>query len=86
MLMAINFSTNMTWVPLYSVVYSSSKGGWVNIASDHTGVRIYALLQGIISVIIDLITFYLPIPIILNLQLPFRRKLGLLAIFATGLW
>lgn len=54
--------------------------------SDHSGARFYALFQGIIGVIIDLITFYLPIPIILNLQMPFRRKLGILAIFATGLW
>lgn len=85
-LIAIVFCLNIAWIPLYSVVYSSSKGGWIDMKSNHSGVRIYALFQGITSLITDAITFYLPIPIILNLQLPFRQKLGILAIFATGLW
>ena len=43
------------------------------------------LLQGIINVITDFYVLALPISSVMKLQLPFQRKLGLLAVFMTGL-
>ncbi|KAF2472306.1 uncharacterized protein BDR25DRAFT_221038 [Lindgomyces ingoldianus] len=40
---------------------------------------------GVISVITDLIIFFLPISSILKMQLPFAKKLGLLIVFMTGI-
>lgn len=84
-MVAITFLSNMAWIPLFCVLYSSSPNAWATIY-HYSQVRAYALFEGISGVIIDLITFYLPIPVILNLQMPLRQKLGILAIFATGLW
>jgi len=42
-------------------------------------------LQGSFGVVSDLFIFILPLPVIWNLQMPTRRKVGVMAIFATGL-
>lgn len=39
---------------------------------------------GLFNVISDFAILVLPIPSILKLQVPLRRKLGILAVFATG--
>jgi len=43
------------------------------------------LVQGGINIAADLTIFILPLPIILKLQIPTSKKIGLSAIFATGL-
>lgn len=42
-------------------------------------------VQGIYGVISDLYIFILPLPVLWHLQMPLRRKLGITAIFFTGL-
>ena len=42
-------------------------------------------VQGVYGVISDLYIFILPLPVLWNLQMPLRRKLGISAIFCTGL-
>lgn len=42
--------------------------------------------NGIISIITDLIIFLIPIPIVFQLQLPTRKKIGICVVFAAGLW
>ena len=41
--------------------------------------------QGIIGVISNLFIYILPLPVIWQLQMPLRRKIGISSIFATGL-
>jgi len=43
------------------------------------------IARGSISLAIDVIIFILPIPIIIDLKLPLRRKIGLGIAFGTGL-
>lgn len=46
-----------------------------------------AVIQGSFNIALDIFTFVLPIPIIWGLNLPFRKKIGVITIFATGfLW
>ncbi|KAF4765500.1 hypothetical protein HAV15_003162 [Penicillium sp. str.  len=43
------------------------------------------IARGSISLAIDVIAFILPIPVIVNLNMPLRRKIGVAFAFATGL-
>ena len=43
------------------------------------------IARGSISLAIDVIAFIIPIPIIVNLNMPLRRKIGVAFAFATGL-
>ncbi|KAJ6139648.1 hypothetical protein N7471_006134 [Penicillium samsonianum] len=43
------------------------------------------IARGSISLAIDVIAFVVPIPIIVNLKMPLRRKIGVAFVFATGL-
>lgn len=45
----------------------------------------YNLISGVANLALDIFMIGLPIPVILRLQLPFKKKLGVLAIFMTGL-
>ena len=42
-------------------------------------------VQGIFGVVSDLYIFILPLPVLWTLQMPLKRKLGITAIFVTGL-
>lgn len=44
-----------------------------------------SIAQSVAGVTIDLMIFCLPIPVVWKLQLPLRKKIGVLAIFMTGL-
>ena len=41
--------------------------------------------QGVVGVATDFLIFCLPIPVVWKLQLPIRKRIGVLAIFMTGL-
>jgi len=43
------------------------------------------ITQGVVNVITDFLIFCLPIPVVWKLQLPRRKKVGVLAMFMTGL-
>ena len=43
------------------------------------------ITQGAVGVATDFVVLCLPIPVVWRLQLPLRKKLGILAIFMTGL-
>lgn len=55
------------------VIYSCSRIGFYNIIS------------GAANMALDIFMLGLPIPVILRLQLPCKKKVGVLAIFMTGL-
>ena len=53
-----------------------------NTKCERTIVLEYA--QGIFGVVSDFYLFLIPIPTVIKLKLPLRKKVGVLAIFATG--
>lgn len=83
--LAIAFVSNIAMVPVDAVLCSPPHGHWGATNPNCRKSYYYGLVHGPINVMIDLVAFYLPIPMILQLQIPLRRKLGILAIFATGL-
>lgn len=53
--------------------------GCVSALTDAT------IARGSISLALDIIMFILPLPVIAQLNMPLRRKIGLGFVFATGL-
>ena len=47
--------------------------------------RSYTVVQGVANVVLDLFILCLPIPIVWRLQLQLQKKLGIIAVFMTGL-
>lgn len=47
--------------------------------------RVLDIIVGIFGLISDLYIFILPLPVLWRLQMPLKRKLGVMAIFLTGL-
>lgn len=78
----------VTWitVPLF-LVYCTPRPGarWEPaIFSRCQKVAVLGILQGTFHVLFDVFIIALPVPVIWNLNLEFRKKLGLLAVFMTG--
>lgn len=48
-------------------------------------IGLYNIVSGAGNLALDIFMLGLPIPVILRLQLPWQRKVGVLAIFMTGL-
>ena len=46
---------------------------------------IYGVIQGVLSVVLDLYIFFLPIPIVLRLHMSLKRRLSILAVFGTAI-
>ena len=42
-------------------------------------------VQGIFGLVSDLYTFILPLPVLCKLQISFKKKVGIIAIFLTGM-
>jgi hypothetical protein len=51
-----------------------------------TRTRVLVVLQGVGNVAIDFFLLVIPLPAVWNLQMPFRRKLGISAMFLVGIW
>ena len=61
--------------------------GWntealIKTCADYT---IFSAVQGVLAVVLDLYIFILPIPIMLRLQMPLRRRLSILGVFGTAI-
>ena len=76
---------NLLMVPVDAIFCSPPHGDWSKTNPKCNTTYYFALVNGTMNVIIDLIAFYLPIPPVLKLHMSLQRKIGVLAIFATGL-
>lgn len=77
--------TTLTSIPMYLAICLPSKNGsWEEASVKCSKTNVYSYVQGPANVIFDLFAIYLPASVIINLHLPLRRKLGVLAIFMTG--
>ena len=45
---------------------------------------VFGVIQGTLNVALDIYILLLPVHVVLNLQLPMHKKLGVLAVFMTG--
>lgn len=46
--------------------------------------RYFALIQGVLNMLLDFYILYLPIPVLWKLQLPVRKRMGVIGVFMTG--
>lgn len=77
--------TTLPSIPMYLAVCLPGRDGSWEAASAKCGkTNVYSYVQGPANVIFDLFALYLPASVIINLHMPLRRKIGVLAIFMTG--
>lgn len=62
------------------------KRGWnVETVDKYYGIiAIYSIIQGVLSLVLDLYIFLLPIPVILTLQMSQKKRLWVLGVFGTA--
>ena len=46
---------------------------------------IWGVVQGVLAVVLDLYIFFLPIPVVLSLQMSKKRRFSILGIFGTAI-
>ena len=78
--------TTLTSIPMYLAICLPGKGGsWSAAATKCGKTLVYSYVHGPTAVVFDLFLIYLPASIIVYLHMPLRRKIGILAIFMTGM-
>ena len=87
---SIAFAFCLYWIniPIEAYYCAPSAGkGWTlsEIGPKCWSTIILGLVQGPLNVLLDLILFILPIPVVIGLQMSFRRRMAVLAVFFTGL-
>jgi len=73
-------ATTLSNVPLIL-----DNGSWEMGQINCQKTTLYSIIQGSMNVVFDLFSIYLPASVIVHLNLPFQRKVGMLGIFATGI-
>lgn len=85
--MAFIFCAYWINVPLQSL-YCAPRAGqaWdASILPNCNKLTILGVAQGVCGVSSDLYILFLPVPVVLSLNLPLERRLGVLAIFMVGI-
>ena len=83
---ALIAATMLSTIPMYLAVCLPGKhGSWAEAAAKCGKTSVYGYIQGPLNLAFDLFLIYLPASVILHLHLPLRRKIGVLAIFSTGI-
>lgn len=72
---------------ILSVPSTSHRESWNIPTSRATGERLLNLTSviGVVSIVTDLYTLFIPVQLVAQLNLPLGRKLGVGALFLTGL-
>ena len=78
--------TTLTQIPMYLAICLPSKhGSWAEANTNCHKTSVYTYVQGPAAIVFDLFLIYLPTSVIVHLHMPLRRKIGISAIFATGM-
>ena len=78
--------TTLSSIPMYLAICLPDDGdSWAEAAKKCTKTSIYTYIPGPAAVAFDLFLIYLPASVVINLQMPLRRKIGVLGIFMTGM-
>ncbi|KAK4203385.1 hypothetical protein QBC40DRAFT_274690 [Triangularia verruculosa] len=78
----------LTTIPLLSYFCTPPIGGdWnsLDVFAKCKKLLPWAIVQACLDIVLNVYVFVLPLPVILKLQMPPRKKLGVLVIFLTGL-
>lgn len=82
---AFAFGTQVSMIPVDTILCAPPRGiSWAIPNPNCSKSYVNGVVAGPSSLLIDLIVFYLPIPVIMRLHMPKRRRLGILAIFLTA--
>ena len=67
--------------------FPRSHEGWLSprFVTRCNRANVFATIMGVFNLVSDLYLFILPLPVLFRLQMAFKRKLGITAIFLTGL-
>lgn len=84
------FAFCLYWVTIPIGAYycaPSAGSSWTitGIAPRCNKVITLGLIQGPLNVVLDLFIFVLPIPVVMGLQMSFRKRIAVLAVFFTGI-
>lgn len=72
-------------VPVLAIFCAPPPGGsWANTFTKCERIRPLAIAQGSCNIALDIYILYLPLKPIMELNLPYKKKLGVLAIFTAG--
>lgn len=83
---ALIAATLLSSIPMFlAVCLPGQYGSWADAAVKCEKTSVYNYIQGSLNLAFDVFLIYLPASVILQLHLPLRRKLGVLAIFSTGM-
>ena len=84
------WDTLLYWVNIpIATYYGTPRIGqsWEDVAWTETCANLttFVLVQGVLSVVLDLYIFILPIPIVSKLPISLKQRLSILGVFATAI-
>lgn len=83
---AFSCATQLAGTPIEAVLCAAKPGTrWAVLNPNCSKSFNYGLVRGIANLLVDLCILYLPIPVVMRLQMPMRRRIGVITIFMTGL-
>ena len=83
-----NFLLYSSGIPITTYYFTPRVGQpWTDVAvTDSSSVlTTFVLVQGVLSVVLDLYIFILPIPIVSKLPISLKQRLSILGIFGTAI-
>ena len=86
---ALAFTFCLYWINIPINTYYCTPSSGKSWDTEDLGVKcaksfMLGLVQGSLSVALDLFILILPIPVVMTLQMPRKRRVGVLAVFMTG--
>ena len=79
---------SVTYIPLAAILTAPHTGEtWASVLRSGRPQKdlIWGVVQAAINILLDLLIFILPVPVILRLHLSTRKKIQLLSVFTTAL-
>jgi hypothetical protein len=72
---------------IYAGVKCDPKGTWTPEYAAECGYdgALAGVIIGFVGLTVDVLCFVLPLPILYKLQLPLKRRIGIMFVFATGI-
>lgn len=83
-----NFLVHLVVVPFIAHYCTPASGyGWSSreLSASCKKLIAYAIVQGASNILLGIYVLILPMPIIWKLQMPLKKRIAVLSIFATGL-
>lgn len=77
--------TNLAIAVYFCAPHAGKDWNVMIIGSCSQKIAFYYVISGTANMALDVFMLGLPIPVVLRLQLPLKKKLGVLAMFMTGL-